>query len=280
MSKYLRIALVCVLALAIILSCTVLGSRLTDPAAYAHSIEVLDQNRTTILGLTAAAAAASAAVSAMPDDICTPLAEEISELTSWFTMILAVVYLEKYLLTILGFAACYILFPVGCGALLIHCFFPGKALRSIGTKMVAFGIVLLLVIPGGVWVSDRINSVYSRSMEATVASANAVSSNLFDEMSGDNGENTTVIDEAKSLLDNVSGSVAEVIEQFKNVLNRFVEATAVLIVTTCLVPLLVLLFFGWVVKTLFDIRIVLPPWPPRLKRERRHHDEGDWMFND
>ena len=280
MIKYLRISFVCVLTLAIILSCTVVGSKLTDPATYSHTIEVLDKNRSTILGLTAASTAASAAISAIPDDICSPLAVEISELTTWFMLILAVIYLEKYLLTILGTVACYILFPVGCGALLINCFFPERVLKSVGTKLVVFGAVLLLVIPSSVWVSDQINSVYSRSIEATVQSANAVSNDLFGEMSDGNGENTTVIDEAKSLLDNVSGSVAEVIEQFKNVLNRFIEAVAVLIVTTCLIPLLVILFFVWVVKTLFDIQIILPPPPPRRKGSRKSHDETDFLFDE
>lgn len=278
MIKYLRIASVCFLALAIILSCTVVGNKLTDPATYSHTIEVLDENRTTILGLTAASAAASAAISAIPDDICSPLAAEISELTSWFTVILAVIYLEKYLLTILGAAACYILFPVGCGLLLIHCFFPESVLKSIGTKLVVFGAVLLLAIPSSVWVSDQVNSVYSRSIEATVQSANAVSDNLFDEMSGD-GENTTVIDEAKSLLDDVSSSVAGVIEQFKNVLNRFIEATAVLIVTTCLIPILVILFFAWISKTLFDVQIILTPLFPRRKKDGKARDESELRFD-
>jgi len=281
MIKYLRIALICILALSIILSCTVVGRRLTDPATYARTIEMLDENRSTILGLTAASAAASAAISAIPDDICTPLAEEISELTTWFMVILAVVYLEKYLLTIFGAAACYILLPVGCAALLINCFFPERGLKSIGTKLVVFAAALLLVIPSSVWVSDHINTVYSRSIEATVQSATAVSDNLFEETSGNNGEDTTVIDEAKSLLDNVSGSVAEVVEQFKNILNRFIEATAVLIVTTCLIPLLVILFFAWVVKTLFDIRIIvpLPPLPGR-RRGRKDRDEDEFFFDE
>ena len=278
--RYLRIALVCILALAIVLSCTVFGRKLTDPATYSHTIEVLDKNRSTILGLTAASAAASAAISAIPDDICSPLAEEISELTTWFTVILAVVYLEKYLLTILGAVACYVLFPVGCGALLIHCFFPGSALRSIGTKLVVFGAVLLLAIPSSVWVSDQVNAVYSNSIEATVASANAVSDNLFGEMTDSNGEDTTVIDEAKSLLDNVSGSVAGVIEQFKNVLNRFIEATAVLVVTTCLIPLLVIMFFLWIAKTLFDVKIIIPPSPPRRKKHGRTREEDEFVFEE
>ena len=49
MVKYLRIAGAILLALTIILSCTVVGNKLTDPATYAHTIEVLDHNRTTIL---------------------------------------------------------------------------------------------------------------------------------------------------------------------------------------------------------------------------------------
>ena len=273
MAKYLRIAIVSILALTIILSCTVIGNKLTDPATYSHTIEVLDKNRTTVLGLSAASAAASAAVSALPDDICSPLAQEISEFTTWFLLILSVIYLEKYLLTIFGAAACYLLLPVGCSALLTNCFFPKSILQSIGTKLVAFGAVLLLVIPTSVWISDQINTIYSKSIEITVQSASAVSDNLIGEMSDENEENTTVIDEAKAILGDLSGSVAGVIEQFKNVLNRFVEATAVMIVTTCLVPILVILFFVWIVKTLFHVPIILPAHLPKPKKKHHPHDE-------
>ena len=258
MARTVRTATVILLALTIILSCTVAGNKLTDPATYSHTIEALDKNRTTVLGLSAAAAAASAAVSALPDDICSPLAQEISEFTTWFLLILSVIYLEKYLLTIFGAIACYALIPVGCSALLTDRFFPKAALRSIGIKLIAFGAALLLVIPSSVWVSDRINGIYSRSIEITVESANAVSENLIGDIAGENNENTSVIDEAKALLGDISGSVAGVIDQFKNVLNRFVEATAVMIVTTCLVPVLVILFFAWLVKTLFHVPLVLP----------------------
>ena len=86
MTKYLRIASVFILTLTIILSPTVIANKLTDPAAYSHTIEVLDKNRSTVLGLAAASAAASAAVSAIPDDMCSPIAEEISDLSSWFLL--------------------------------------------------------------------------------------------------------------------------------------------------------------------------------------------------
>lgn len=263
MKQILRAVWVLILSLAIVLSCTVVGDRLTDPAAYSHTIEVLDHNRAAVLGLSAAAAATSGAVTALPDDICTPLAEEISEFTAWFLMILGVIYLEKYLLTILGTVACYLLIPAGCGALLIHSIFGRESLRRLGWKLVIFALALVLVVPTSVWVSDQINAIYDQSIETTLQSAGTVTENLIGQLEGAEGENTSVIDEAASILGNPGGSAAGVIGKFKNVLNRFVEATAVLIVTTCLIPLLVILFFGWIAKTLWGVQLVVPLPPVR-----------------
>ena len=273
MEKYLRIFVIAVLSLAIILSCTFIGNKMTDPATYTHTIEVLDKNRTTVLALTAASAAASAAVSTLPDDYCSSISEQLSEITSWFMMILGFIYLEKYLLTILGAAACYFLIPVGCGALLINCFFPRGMLQGIGAKLLAFGLVLLLAIPAGVWVSDQINDIYSESIEVTVQSASAVSDNLFTEGQDEHEENSSVIDKAKTLLDDLSGSVAGVIQQFKNMLNRFIEATAVMVVTTCVIPILVILFFLWIVKTLFNVQVVFPAPPLKPRKSKQSSDE-------
>lgn len=272
MAKYLRIATIVVLVLAIVLSCTVIGKTMTDPATYAHTIEVLDKNRSTVLGLTAASAAASAAISTLPDDYCSSIAEQLSEITSWFMMILGFIYLEKYLLTILGAAACYILIPIGCAALLINCFFPRGMLQSLGTKLLAFGLVLLLAIPGGVWISDQIHAIYSESIEITVRSASAVSDNLLTGESNEADESTTVIDKAKNLLGDLSGSVAGVIQQFKNMLNRFIEATAVMVVTTCIIPILVILFFAWVVKTIFNVQVIVPTQLIKPKKAKHTHE--------
>ena len=263
MANYIRIPIIMFLDLTIILSCTVVGGKLTDPVTYAHTIEVLDQNRSTVLGLSAAAAAASAAISALPDDTCSPIADEIAELTTYFLLILGILYLEKYMLTILGGAACYLLIPAGCAAMLIACFFQTPLLRRTGMKLVAFAAAILLVIPGSVWISDQVSAIYADSIAVTVQSADAVSDNLIGEVSGENGENTTVIDNAKAILNGLSGSVGNIAEQFKHLLNRFLEATAVLIVTTCLIPLLVIVFFVWIVKTLFNVQIVLSTQPEK-----------------
>ena len=47
-------------------------------------------------------------------------------------------------------------------------------------------------------------------------------------------------------------------ESAKNALSVFIDAIAVLIITTCVIPILVILFFLWLIKMLFGITINLP----------------------
>ena len=58
----------------------------------------------------------------------------------------------------------------------------------------------------------------------------------------------------------MSSTVSAAVEQLKHVLNSFLEALAVMLVTSCLIPVLVLVFFVWFVKLLLGAQ--LPP--PRL----------------
>ncbi len=267
MIKYLRMTCIVVLALVIIASCTFGGRYFTDPASYTHTIEALDQSRSNVLGMSAAAALASSAISALPTDICSPISTELSELSTYFLFILSVIYLEKYTLTILGAAACYVLIPIGCSMLLICFFYFSEFLRNLGAKLTIFGLILLLVLPTSIWVTDKINEVYEESIEITVASANSISANLT-EKTVNQQEETSVIEAAKDILDTTNGAVANVLTQLKNVMNRFIEGIAVLIVTNCAVPVLVILFYSWVVKTLFGVQFAVPR-PPRMEKTRQ-----------
>ena len=277
MEKYLRLVVAVVLVIAIILSVTLLGNRFTDPATYSHSIEVLDDNKATVMGLAASSAAASTAVSLLKGDVGSAISDELSEFATWFTVILAVIYLEKYLLTIFGAASCYILFPVGLGVLLVNCFLKRDNLKTMGTRLVTFGVVLLLIVPTSVWVSDHIHETYSQSIEMTIQSANTASEELIAAEANETEEKASVFGEVKSFVSNVGSSVANAAEGFKNLVNRFIEATAVMLVTTCLIPILVVLFLIWVMKTLFNVPIVGPPQllPPKRHKKRLTDNEDE-----
>ena len=137
----------------------------------AHAIQSLDDKKTTALELTAAATAASAAITLIPGDAGTPIADKLADLSSYFLIVVCAIYLEKYLVTITGLAAFKLLIPIGC-ILLSLCFGFKKDLgRTIACKLVLFGLAVYLVVPVSVRVADLIDATYGASMENTIASA-------------------------------------------------------------------------------------------------------------
>ena len=66
------------------------------------TITYLDEKKTTALELCAGATALSAAITLIPGDTGTPIAEKLTDLSGYFLIVVSAIYLEKYLLTILG----------------------------------------------------------------------------------------------------------------------------------------------------------------------------------
>lgn len=54
-------------------------------------------------------------------------------------------------------------------------------------------------------------------------------------------------------VENVAISSEELVEKVENSLNHFIEAVAVMIITSCVIPMLVLLLFFWMVKIVLDV---------------------------
>ena len=100
-----KVMAVIVLLVVMILSMTVVSKVASDPENHKKTIESLDEKKEDVLKLTATSAAASTALAAIPGDATTPVANKLADLTSYFLIILMVVFLEKYLVTLTGYAA-------------------------------------------------------------------------------------------------------------------------------------------------------------------------------
>lgn len=214
----------------------------------AHAIQSLDDKKTTTLELTAAATAASAAITLIPGDAGTPIADKLADLSSYFLIVVCAIYLEKYLVTITGLAAFKLLIPIGC-ILLSLCFGFKKDLgRTIACKLVLFGLAVYLVVPVSVRVADLIDATYGASMENTIASAKQATDEIKGEADTQSQESSGSDTGGKSsfwsgLVDKVEDTVTGAKVNLENTLNRFIEAIAVMLVTSCVIPILVLLFF-------------------------------------
>ena len=54
-------------------------------------------------------------------------------------------------------------------------------------------------------------------------------------------------------VENVTLSSEELLQKIEHSLSRFVEAIAVLLITSCVIPILVLLVFFWLIKVFLDL---------------------------
>ena len=241
----------------------------------AKTIQSLDDKKTTVMELAAASTAASAALTLIPGDIGTPIANKLADLSSYFLIVLCAIYLEKYLVTITGYAAFKILVPIACVFFSGYLLWRKEILRVVAQKFLLFGLAVYLVIPASVKVADMIETTYASSIESTIETAKQTT----DEIESETGESGQVDDKSSNeksqsdsdsdskenaggffsgLFNKVQEGVSTATANVENVLNNFIEALAILLVTSCLIPILVLIFFVWLVKMLLGLNIDIP----------------------
>ena len=247
MKKLLIAALLILLA---VVSCLFLADKAMAPATHNKTIASIDEKTVTVLKLTATSTVASAAISAIPGDTATPIAEKLADFTEYFLLILCVLYSEKYLLTIMGAGTFRILIPLACALCLAGLFWNPKLLRRLAVKLAVIGLALYFVIPVSIRVSDAIYAAYEQNISAAITSAEELSRET--EGLAEAGEDKGLLAAA---LERLSTTTEGLTNKASNILNRFVETLAVMIVTSCVIPILVLLFFLWVIKQLTGIDV-------------------------
>lgn len=247
----LRKTLLCLLlVLLAVLSCLFVAPR-AESAEYNRAVVAsIEDKSETVLKLTAASTLASAGISAIPGDTATPIAEKLADFTEYFLLILCVLYAEKYLLTIIGAAVFRILVPCACGALIVGMFWNPQNMRRLALRIALAGLAMLVAIPASIGASDMVYDAYRQNITETVQET--------EELNGD----TSALSEADGnegliamILDKLSETAAGLSDRAARLLNRYVEALAVLIVTSCILPLLALVFFVWLIKLLTGVNV-------------------------
>ncbi|MBQ4087456.1 MAG: hypothetical protein IJC78_04335, partial [Clostridia bacterium] len=61
-----------------------------------------------------------------------------------------------------------------------------------------------------------------------------------------------------NMLDKIKDSVSDVGEKAKQLLNSFIDAIALFIITYCALPIIIVLFVIWFINFLFKINIPMP----------------------
>lgn len=226
-----------------------------------ETIKYLDEKKTTALELSASATAVSTLITLAPGDDGTPVANKLMDLAGYFLIVVSAIYLEKYLLTILGALTFKWLIPVSMLALAAYFGSKKDFFWKIGVKIFIFGLAIYAVIPVSVHVSKMIYSTYQESIDATIDEANDLAdeseASKDDDKDSKNTE-SSFIDKAKDAVNSVKNTLSVTADSVKNMVNKFIDGLAVLIVTTCLIPVLVIVFFIWLVKLVLGSAISSP----------------------
>lgn len=249
------------------------AQKMSQPQTFSHAIESLDKKQETVLELTAASTAASAAITLLPGDAATPIAEKLADLSGYFLIVLCAIFLEKYLLTIMAGAAFRVLLPLACVLLVASLFFYRDTLRALSKKLALFALALVLIIPTSVWVSDTIEDTYRASIGATIESAKQTT-DAIGEATDDNADSDTKTGLFSKVTEGISSAATAAVDKLKSVLNDFLEALAVMLVTSCLIPVLVLVFFVWLVKLFLGVDLPAPRLRARAKSPAANGSES------
>jgi len=222
-----------------------------DRAYNSEAIEYLDEVKLKAAEVTAATATVATILAVAPGDSTTPIANQIANMGIYMVIIVALIVFEKYLLTSLEFIAIKWIASVGLillgmGILSVK---SRKELINFGAKLLIFAIVISLIIPFSTTIGSKIYSTQKESVDILLADSEEFEAMKIETKEDHSGNFVNRI------VSKVENTAAAWKAKAKNTLNRFIDAIAVLIITTCLIPLFVLFGAVWAINLLFGIEI-------------------------
>ena len=236
-----KIAAAVVLVLIAVISYTKIAPWAGDPNTHQHTIEQTEQKIDSVMILSGGSAATSSTLSLLPGDMCTPIADQLAELSTYFLIILSALYLEKFMVSLSGYTVFTVLIPLAC-LLLCGWVITGKRKwAEIAGKIATIGLALFLIVPASVALSDLVYQTQAAKVESAVEEYNDL------ELEGDSGE---------GFLNEFTTITKSTVDRLTSFLESLLESLAVMIVTACIIPLLVFVVLVWLMKTIFASNVL------------------------
>jgi hypothetical protein len=264
--------LVIVLLVAVaVFSFAFVGKYASSEENYSETYSSLDEKQKTVLKLTAVATASATAISLIPGDAGEPIANKLTDMTGYLLFILAAIFLETWLITTAGALAFKIIIPVCCLLLAAGIVLDRKKLRELSIKLICFALILVFTIPASVMLSNNIEKSHEEKLNATIVQAEQDADAINSAAEADENQNKLT-----AWLNKVKDGASGQLKKFENYVTEFTENIAVLIVTSCVIPLGVFLFLMWMVKLIFGININIPKVKPSelLKKAADGNDDA------
>ena len=253
-----------------IFSIVVLARKIPEAEFVQNTVDRLEESQNTIMAFSGTTIATSLAISALPDDFASPLASTVSDLNTYFVFMFAVLFVEK-LLVVEGIkiALMYII-PIACLLYVLSLLTAREMFKNFGIKLMILGISIIFVIPFSTHFTETVCEDYLDYVDETIAEADAGAAKINEVMASGN-EESSFFDKLSNAFKTAIQSVTDLLNYFKNVIKKCVNSVAIMLVTTFVVPLLMLMLFRWLLKELFALHIPMPSVKISLPNRRHDH---------
>lgn len=235
-------------------------------------ISVLDDQKKDAETLTVSTTLIASAVALVPGDATNPIADKLIDVSGYLMLVVCGVFLEKYLLMLMWYFGFTILIPIGLIMLAGFYLAGWETLRRFGVKLLIFAIAAGIAIPASVGMACVLEKTNDMSVKQRIAKVEEVRQDASVIKSGSNSSGISALfDSGKSKVAHTAKYWAE---KCKATINNVIETIAIMIITSCVLPILTLLFFIWLLKALFGI-MIKPKFPGRKPHEvtRKYIDE-------
>ena len=253
----------------------------SSPEFHKETIMSLESKQENVLKLSAITVTTATTASLILGDRASSISDKLLDLTGYFLVILFAIMLEKYLVTIMGLVSFKIIIPIACILFSVFTIIDRKSMRKISLKLIVFAVTAFLIIPLSINVSNTIENTYD---EANIVRVTEESEKIENELKdssaytdnssiNDNVDleketklNNGIISSVKGLFadakDNITNGISGVvnsviksanenIDKLTKYLNKMIETIAVMLITTCAIPILMIIVFLWLIKILF-----------------------------
>ena len=256
-----------ILVLIGVFSFFVITSWLPDRGFIQDSIESVKESSNTVMKFSAATLSTSLAISALPDDFATPLADSLADMNIYFIAILVMLHFEQLLIRYGVKLAFAIAIPVACGIGILSILLKKELLKGIAARVAVLGLAVALVVPCSTHITNYIAADLTAYVENTIADTEDGGDKLNEAMEGGT-EEQTMFEKLSDLFQTAINDMSNLMTHFQNTIRKCMNSIAILILTNCLMPIVNFFILKWILKETFHIALPMP------QMRRKHHFES------
>ena len=241
---------VSILVFIMALSIFVASSVVSKCSLFTRSIDSLDDSQEVVMAVTGATLGVSVAITFLPDDYASPLADTLADMSTYFVILLGMILFEKLLITVgVPFIFRFII-PAGIILLIVYYISHKKIIRTIAYKILAFAIVIILAVPFGTSVSKWLCSSSLDYVNETVTQAQD-GSDKIEEISESSSSDKSFYETVSSVFDSAIEGVTDLFNYYKGIIQKFINTIAIMMLAYLVVPFVTFLLMLWFMNQLF-----------------------------